>query len=67
MDYFIWALQRLYERGEERYVNYLRHTFRLVQDIDDRRKAGYGVYYTQKKPLNAAALEWRRANKKPEI
>jgi hypothetical protein len=67
VDYFIWALQRLYERGEERYVNYLRHTFRLVQDIDDRRKAGYGVYYTQKKPLNAAALEWRRANKKPEI
>lgn len=29
----------------------------LVQDIDDRRKAGYGVGYTQKKPLNAAALE----------
>ena len=67
VDYFIWALQRLYERGEERYVNYLRHTFRLVQDIDDRRKAGYGVYYTQKKPLNAAALEWRQGNKKPRI
>ena len=67
VDYFIWALQRLYERGEERYVNYLWRDFRLVQDMDDRRKAGYGVYYTQKKPLNAAALEWRRANKKPEI
>ena len=37
---------------------------RLVHDIDDRREAGYGVWYTQKKPLNAAALEWRRANKK---
>ena len=59
VDYFIWALQRLYERGEERYVNYLWQDFRLVQDIDDRREAGYGVYYTQKKPLNAAALEWR--------
>ncbi len=67
VDYFIWALQRLYERGEERYVNYLWQDFRLVQDIDDRREAGYGVYYTQKKPLNAAALEWRRTNKKPEI
>ena len=67
VDYFIWALQRLYERGEERYVNYLGHTFRLVHDIDDRREAGYGVRYTQKKPLNAAALEWRRANKKPRI
>ena len=29
-----------------------------VHDIDDRREAGYGV--TQKKPLNAAALEWRQ-------
>ena len=67
VDYFIWALQRLYERGEERYVNYLWRDFRLVQDIDDRREAGYGVYYTQKKPLNAAALEWRQANKKPGI
>lgn len=57
VDYFIWALQRLYELGEERYVNYLWPAFRLVHDIDDRREAGYGVYYTQKKPLNAAALE----------
>lgn len=67
VDYFTWALQRLYERNEERYTNYLWKTFRLVQDIDDRREAGYGVYYTQKKPLNAAALEWRRSNKKPGI
>ena len=67
VDYFVWALQRLYERGEDRYMKYLWQAFRLVQDIDDRRKAGYGVYYTQKKPLNAAALEWRRENKKPGI
>ena len=67
VDYFIWALQRLYERGEERYVNYLWRDFRLVHDIDDRREAGYGVRHTQKKPLNAAALKWRRANKKPRI
>ena len=63
VDYFVWALQRLYERGEDRYVKYLWRAFRLVQDIDDRRAAGYGVYYTQKKPLDAAALEWRVENK----
>ena len=62
VDYFVWALQRLYERGEARYVKYLWKAFRLVQDIDDRRSAGYGVYYTQKKPLDAAALEWRIKN-----
>ncbi len=63
VDYFAWALQRLYERGEDRYVEYLWGAFRLVQDIDDRRKAGYGVHYTQKKPLDAAALAWRSENR----
>ena len=67
VDYFVWALQRLYERHEERYVSYLWRAFRLVQDVDDRRQAGYGMYYTQKKPLNAAALEWRQEKKTPGI
>ena len=67
VDYFVWALQRLYERGEDRYVEYLWRAFRLVHDIDDTRKTDYGVYYTQKKPLNAAALKWREKNKKPGI
>ena len=66
VDYFTWALQRLYERGEDRYLTYLWSAVHLVQDIDDKRKARYGVYYTHKKPLNAAALAWRE-NKKPEI
>ena len=60
VDYFVWALQRLYERDEERYLLYLWDSFRLVHDIDDMREASYGVYYTQKKPLTAAALRWRK-------
>ncbi len=67
VDYFTWALQRLYEKGEDRYVTFLWSAFRLVQDIDDKREADYGVYYTQKKPLNAAVLAWRKQNKKPGI
>ena len=58
-DYFTWALQRLYERREDRYLEYLRKSFRLVQDIDDTREARYGVYYSRKKPLTAAAFEGR--------
>jgi len=53
----LWALQRLYERQEDRYVELLWPSFRLVQDIDDTREAKYGAYYTQKKPLNCAAIE----------
>ena len=60
VDYFVWALQRLYERDEERYLVYLWEAFRLVHDIDDMRETNYGVHYTQKKPLTAEALKWRK-------
>jgi hypothetical protein len=60
VDYFIWALQRLYERGEDRYLTYLWQAFGLVHDIDDTRKTHYGVYYTQNKPLTAEALRGKK-------
>lgn len=60
VDYFVWALQRLYERGEERYLAYLWEAFRLVHDIDDTRASSQGVYYTQKSPLTVPALKWRQ-------
>ena len=57
VDYFLWSLQRFYERKEDRYLDLLWKSFGLVHDLDDTRKAPYGVFYTQKKPLNLAALE----------
>lgn len=57
VDYLLWAVQRLYERREERYLQYVWPLVRLVHDVDDTRTAQYGVYYTQKKPLTLAALE----------
>jgi len=56
-DYFNWALQRLFEQGEDRFVTYLWHQFRLVVDMDDTRQAKYGAYYNKNKPLTRAALE----------
>jgi len=56
-DYFLWALQRLYERGEDRYLGVLWPKVSLVMDVDDTREAEYGTYYTQKRPLSLAALE----------
>lgn len=55
-DYLMWALQRCYERREDRFVVLLWQAFRLVHDVDDTRRAQYGIYYTKKKPLTAAAL-----------
>jgi hypothetical protein len=54
-DYFLWSLQRFYERGESRYLDFLWPAFRLIRDVDDTRKNKYGEYYTQKKPLTIAA------------
>ena len=56
-DYFLWALQRLYERREERFLALLWPSVSLVRDLDNTRQARYGVYYTQKRPLTRAALE----------
>ena len=60
VDYFLWALQRPCERGEERFVQLLWPALRLVIDMDDTRSAGYGVYYSQKRPLTSAALKGKR-------
>jgi len=57
VDYFLWSLQRFYERKEDRYLELLWNSFRLVHDLDDTRKTPYGVYYTRKKPLTLAALD----------
>ena len=57
VDYFLWSLQRFYERKEDRYLNLLWSSFSLVHDLDDTRENPYGVYYTRKKPLKLAALD----------
>jgi hypothetical protein len=56
-DYFLWALQRAFERGEDRYLQYVWGKCSLIVDADDTRHAKYGEFYTQKKPLTSAALK----------
>jgi len=54
VDYFLWALQRLYEQDEDRYWETIRSRVKVVYDRDDIRTASYGVYYTAEKPLTRA-------------
>ena len=51
VDYFLWALQRLYELEEDRYWEYIATKVSLVYDVDDTREKKYGAYYTAKNPL----------------
>ena len=69
VDYFLWALQRLYERGEERFVRVLWPHFRVVFDIHDQdwSENGWGRIYRQTFPLTANAIQGRHEkNKSPE-
>jgi hypothetical protein len=53
VDYILWALQRLFERGEGRYFEFLRQHYRLVMDFDDKRTGKrYGRWYNDSDPLS---------------
>lgn len=60
VDYFLWALQRVYTADEDRYINLLSNSIGLIHDIDDHRQARYGVYYNKKTPLTVEALIGRK-------
>ena len=49
-DYCLWALQRCYERHEERFLNALWPKVSLVHDVDDPGGKGYGSYLTRQGP-----------------
>ena len=59
VDYFLWSVQRLFERREDRYLAYIWPKVSLVHDIDDTREKPYGVYYTRQKPPTAVSIEGR--------
>ena len=53
-DYFCWAVQRVFERGEIRYYEYISDKIALVQDLYDfeKWKSG-GNYYNRQKKLSS--------------
>jgi hypothetical protein len=59
VDYMLWALQRLYERQESRYWDFVWPKVSLVYDIDDVRNHAYGEYYSQRNPLSTSEVQNR--------
>jgi hypothetical protein len=57
VDYFLWALQRLYERREERFFLLLAPQYRLVMDLADNRRRPYGEWYSDYNPLSLEKIE----------
>jgi len=53
-DYFCWAIQRVFERGETRYYDYISEQVAMVQDIYDFEKWESGRnYYNRKRKLSS--------------
>lgn len=50
-DYYLWALQRMYERQEDRFFRLLEPQYRLIRDLDDTRNKPYGEYYKDSNKL----------------
>ena len=56
-DYYLWALQRLYERQEDRYFNLLATDYRLIMDLDDQTNNAYGEWYSDDNPLSLKKIK----------
>lgn len=54
-DYYCWAVQRVFERGETRFYNFLKEKISLVVDLHEKEKyKGFQNYYGPKNPLTTA-------------
>ena len=56
VDYVLWTIQRVYEKGEYRYYNFLKDKIKLVHDIFDFEKYPKN-YYSPKNLLEAKKID----------
>lgn len=53
-DYMCWTIQRIFEKGETRYYDFVKEKISLVVDLYDTEKyEGFRNYYSPKNPLTA--------------
>ncbi|TVQ93027.1 MAG: DUF3800 domain-containing protein [Chromatiaceae bacterium] len=57
VDYYLWALQRFYERREERFLELIWPQVGEIHDLDRLEGGRREVFYTRRRPLNLAAFE----------
>lgn len=47
-DYCLWALQRCYEKFEDRFLKSIWSKVSLIRDVDDPDSKGYGIYLSRR-------------------
>lgn len=60
VDYCLWALQRLFEKGEDRYLAMISDKVSLIHDVDNTCQKRYGCYYSRRNPLTLADIKNRQ-------
>lgn len=50
VDYCLWAVQRLFAKNEDRFLDLIWPKVALLVDADDISEASYGTYHTRKRP-----------------
>lgn len=65
VDYFLWALQRFYERKEDRFLELIWPQVGEVNDLDIVHERRTGELFTQNRPLTLAI--WDAGSKEPGI
>ena len=50
-DYCLWALQRCYEKHEDRFLKAIWPKVAAIHDVDDPDGKRYGTYLTRKRPV----------------
>ena len=60
-DYCLWALQRLFTKGEDRFLGLIWPKVGLIVDADDISEKPYGTYHTRKRsPMTAETIKNRK-------
>lgn len=59
-DYCLWALQRLFTKGEDRFLSLIWPKVALIVDADDISEKAYGTYHTRKRPPLSAESKKNR-------
>lgn len=57
IDYYLWALQRLYERNDDSFFLPMAHNYSLIMDLDDKRRFPYGEWYSKSNPLTLPKIK----------
>ena len=57
VDYYLWAVQRLFERGEDRFFYSVASDYDLIMDLDDKRNREKGELYSENNPLDLKKIK----------